>query len=311
MTASWKTAIVIALALVLVRASDAQASELGIAAPRSSKVEWRDEWPRFSPWEGVATLGATAGVYVAERRLPDPDHARVSFEVPLLDPGVRFLLRGRTKNIQQGFARYSDVGFRMMAFLPYVMDVGFASLAIHRNPDVAAQLFLIDIQALTLAGATQLLVSRAVGRERPYVQDCVDGRTFAKECGTNTDYKSFFSGHAAGAFTSAGLVCVQHQHLPLFGGGPIEAWACTWAVAVATLTGIGRIVHDVHYASDVLFGAGVGWFYGYVMPKLMHFRNGKLVTGERTGLRAAIERFAPSFVPTMDGGGVLSVSGAL
>ena len=78
---------------------------------------------------------------------------------------------------------------------------------------------------------------------------------------------------------------------------------------MVTLTGIARIVHDVHYASDVLAGAGIGWFYGYVMPKLLHFRNGKLVTGERTKLRAAIERFTPSFVPTMDGGGVLSVSG--
>lgn len=303
---AWRGALALAAVLGV---TDAQASEPGIAAPRSSKVEWNDAWPRFSPWEGALTVAATVGVYVAERRVPDPDHARVSFEVPLLDPGVRYLLRGRTRNVQEGSARYSDIGFRMMAFLPYVVDDGIAALAVHRNPEVAAQLFLIDIQALTLSGATQLLVSRAVGRERPYVQDCVDGKTFAKDCGTNTDYKSFFSGHAAGAFTSAGLVCVHHQHLPLFGGGPIEAWACTWALGVATLTGIARIVHDVHYASDVLVGAGVGWFYGYVMPKLMHFRNGKLVTGERTKLRAAIERFAPSFVPTMDGGGVLSLSG--
>ena len=161
----------VALLAALASAAEAHAGPPSLSAPRAREVAWRDEWPRFSPWEGAVTLGATVGVYVAERRLPDPDQARVSFEVPLLDPGVRWLLRGRSRNVQQGFARYSDIGFRMMAFLPYVVDDGIAALGFHQNPDVAAQLFLIDIQALTLSGATQLLVSRAVGRERPYVQD--------------------------------------------------------------------------------------------------------------------------------------------
>lgn len=302
-------AFIAALLVISALSKDADASEPPIAASRSSKVEWHDEWPRFTAWEGAATVAGTVGVYIAERRLPDPDRARVSFEVPLLDTGARFLLRGRTANIQQGFGRYSDIGFRMMAFFPYVVDDAIAALVVHRNPEVAAQLFLIDIQALTLSGATQLLLSRAIARERPYVQDCVDGNTLTRTCGTSNDFKSFYSGHAAGAFTSAGLVCVHHQHLPLFGGGPIEAWACTWALGVATLTGVARIVNDAHYATDVIAGAGIGWFYGYVMPKLLHFRNGKLVTGERTKLRATLERFTPSFVPTMDGGGVLSVSG--
>ena len=308
---SKKLRVSIALSIAMLAVvCPSNAGEPSIAAPRSSKVEWHDEWPRFRLWEGALTIGATAGVYLAEDHVPDPERARVTWEVPLLDPGVRWLLRGRTKNVQQGFARYSDVTFRMMAFLPYVMDDGIAALAVHRNPDVAAQLFLIDIQALTLSGATQLLLSRAVARERPYVQDCVDGRTFAKDCGTNTDYKSFFSGHAAGAFTSAGLICVHHQNLPLFGGGPIEAWACTWALGVATFTGIARIVHDVHYASDVIAGAGVGLFYGYLMPRLLHFRNGRLITaGERTKLRSTLERFTPSVMPTYGGGGMVSFSG--
>jgi membrane-associated phospholipid phosphatase len=305
-----RPAVVVAMmALALVVPRTADANEPPLAAPRTSKVEWHPEWSRFTLWEGALTVAATAGVYVAERHLPDPDSARVNWEVPLLDPTVRFLLRGRSKNIQYGFARYSDVGFRMMAFLPYIMDDGIAALVVHRNPDVAAQLFFIDIQALTLSGATQLLLSRAVGRARPYVQDCINGATFSRECGTGSDFKSFYSGHAAGAFTSAGLICLHHQHLPLFGGGPVEAWTCTWAVSVAAFTGIARIVNDVHYASDVLFGAGVGWFYGYVMPKWLHFKNGKLVTGERSKTRASLERLMPVLMPTGDGGAQLSLSG--
>lgn len=283
----------------------ATSSALVALAPTASagepaKVAWHDEWPRFSGWEGALTLAGTAGVFVAERRLADPPEARVTFEVPLLDPGVRWLLRGRTENVRDAFADYSDVGFRMMAFFPYVVDVGFASLLLHRNPDVAAQLFLIDAQALTLSGATQLFVSRLVGRQRPYVQDCESRDPTIDRCGTRNDFKSFYSGHSAGAFTTAGLVCNHHQHLPLFGGGPVEAWACTWALGAATLTGIARIVYDAHYASDVLVGAGIGWFYGYVMPKWMHFRDG--------GPMGRLGRWTPTLAPTGDGA-VLSAVG--
>ncbi len=277
-----------------------------IAAAPPGRVEWKDEWPRFSAMEAAATLAATAGSFVVERRLDEPSGPHVVSEVPVIDPGARWLFRGRTKKVQDVFGTYSDIGFRMMAFFPYVVDVGAVALGVHRNPDVAAQMALIDAQALTLAGITQLVVVRAVARQRPYVQDCSpDGHTITRTCGGSNDYKSFFSGHAAAAFTSAGLTCVHHQNIPLYGGGPVEAWACTWAVGVAAATGLFRIVSDAHYATDVLAGAGIGWFYGYVMPKLIHYRN-----GTRTARApASLLRWIPSFAPTGDGGFV-SVGGA-
>lgn len=263
-----------------------------IAAAPPGKVEWKDEWKRFTAWEAAGTLAATAGTFVVERRLGEPSGPHVVVEVPIIDPGARYLFRGRTKKVQDVFGTYSDLGFRMMAFFPYVVDVGAVALGVHQSPDVAAQMALIDAQALTLSGLTQFLVVRAVARQRPYVQDCdAEGRTITRECGGSNDYKSFFSGHAAAAFTSAGLTCVHHQHLPLYGGGTAEAWACTWAVTVAAATGLFRIVADAHYATDVLAGAGVGWFYGYVMPKLLHYR-----------APSRVFAWAPSFAPTAGGG---------
>ena len=279
------------------------------AAP-NDKVEWKDgQWPRVTAWEAGATVAATGLTFLVERRLPEPSHTRLDFEVPVLDPGARYLLRGRSKRVQDAFGHYSDVGFRMMAFFPYVVDVGVAALGVHRNPDVAAQMALIDLQALTLSGFTQLIASRLAGRARPYAQDCNPEtlKTITRDCGGENDNKSFYSGHSAAAFTSAGLTCVHHEHLPLYGGGPVERWACVWALSVASFTGIARIVGDAHYASDVIFGAGVGWFYGYVMPKLLHYKSGKLEPKER---KAGQLMWLPSF-NALDGGGVLSIGATL
>ena len=76
----------------------------------------------------------------------------------------------------------------------------------------------------------------------------------------------------------------------------------TWAVSVATLTGVFRIVSDSHYLSDVFVGAGVGWFYGYIMPKLLHYKDGPLEPRDRKN----DVLWMPSFSPVADGG-VLSV----
>jgi membrane-associated phospholipid phosphatase len=280
------------------------------ARAASSHVEWKDgQWPRVTAWEAAGTVAATGLTFLVERRLPEPSEKRIDFEVPLLDPGLRYAFRGRSKRVQDAFGHYSDVGFRMMAFFPYVVDVGIAALGVHHNPDVAGQMALIDLQALTFSGFTQLLASRLAGRTRPYSQDCnPDNRkTITRDCGGENDNKSFYSGHAAAAFTSAGLTCVHHQHLPLYGGGPVERWACVWALSVASFTGLARVIGDAHYASDVLFGAGVGWFYGYVMPKLLHYRAGKLEPNEP---KAGQLMWMPSF-NALDGGGVLSIGAAL
>jgi membrane-associated phospholipid phosphatase len=295
-------AFVVALALASSRPASATPPPAA-----NDKVEWKQgQWPRVTPWEAAGTFAATGMTFLVERRLPEPSEKRLDFEVPLIDDGGRYLLRGRSKNVQDAFGRMSDVGFRMMAFFPYVVDIGAFALGVHRNPDVAAQMALIDLQALTLSGFSQLLASRLAGRARPYKQDCNPDtlKTITRDCGGENDNKSFYSGHAAAAFTSAGLTCVHHEHLPLYGGGAVERWACVWALSVATFTGVARIVSDAHYTTDVLFGAGIGWFYGYVMPKLLHYKAGKLEPPKER--KAGQLMWMPSF-NALDGGGVLSV----
>ncbi len=305
-------------------AANARASEPSLAAPRGP-VEWKPSWRRFSANEGVATIGLTVGSYILERRLDNPGHALLPGAVPLLDDPVRWALRGRDAKTQIAFERISDLGYRGMALFPYVVDVGIVALGVHRNADVAAQMALIDAQSLTLAGVTQLFASRVLGRERPYEQDCrgPGSRTTSRECLSAADHKSFYSGHTAAAFTSAGLVCVHHQYIPLYGGGAPDAWACTWALTVATATGFLRLGTDAHWASDVIVGAGVGWLYGYLMPRFMHYDTPASRARRRAGGAAAALGplgepghdprrilWTPTFTPVADGG-VIGLTGTL
>jgi membrane-associated phospholipid phosphatase len=295
--------LLLVLCFVLARPASA-------APPAGSKVEWKDgQWPRVSPWEAAGTLALTgAGLYIGHKA-PGVSGQGLDFKVPVVDTGARYLFRGRSAKVQNVFGDYSTVGWRMMAFFPYVVDVGVVALGIHRNLDVAGQMALIDFEALTLSGFTFLLAARYVGRARPYKEDChpESGGTISKDC-VAPDNGSFYSGHAAAAFTSAGLTCVHHEHLPLYGGGPVETWACVWALSVASATGLFRLVADEHHASDVFIGAGVGWFYGYVMPKLLHYKSGKLEPAKER--KAGQLQWRPSF-SVLDGGGVLTIGTTL
>jgi membrane-associated phospholipid phosphatase len=295
-----RVASIVLLVFVIIAAGRQRASARPPNHPDGNdKVQWKDgQWPRVSPFEAAAGFGATAAGLYLERTWSGVSFEQ-RWEVPGLDPGVRYLLRGRDRRFTETLDGWSDVGWRMMALVPYV-DIA-ATLAINRNLDVAGQMALIDFDALTWSGLTYLVASRATGRSRPYRQDCADERdaTLTKSCDVPFDNRSFYGGHAAAAFTSAGLTCVHHQHLPLYGGGAIEDWACLWALSVASATGIFRIVADEHYASDIVIGAGIGWFYGYVMPKILHYRAAARPEPTR---KAGQVRWMPSFEMLPEGG---------
>jgi membrane-associated phospholipid phosphatase len=108
------------------------------------------------------------------------------------------------------------------------------------------------------------------GRARPSYADCKAGTSVDPLCNAGA-YASFPSGHTSAAMTGAGLICAHHGALPLYGG----AWdvaACAEGLTVATTVGVLRIMADRHYASDVLTGGAIGFFSGYGLPMLLHYR---------------------------------------
>jgi len=294
-------ALVVPLAVLLVVLgvpTTARADERGVIH-EPTDVYWHPEWPKFTLGEALITGAVTIHGLRFERALSGPRESLVEFYVPLMDREARDLFRVESDHRRAAYARMSDIGFRTLVFAPYAIDVGL-TLAVHRNPEVAAQLFLIDLEVLTLAGTTQVLVSRLIGRERPYVQGepkCPPGQPCE-----GGPYRSLLSGHTMAAFTAAGLMCRHHKELPIFGGGAPDTWACIWGLGVASLTGLFRLPADEHWASDVILGAGLGFVYGYFLPKVLHFQSHRLLGKAASTLR-------PTLLPSEGGGGVLTVGG--
>jgi membrane-associated phospholipid phosphatase len=243
------------------------------------KVEWSPDWPRVR-WAEVATVvGLTVGSYVINAAWTPPDHATWNGPI-LFDKAIRNLIKGRTYAVQEFASNMSDDLYKSTVLAPYIVDVFFASLSVHESADVALQMLLIDMQSLGLTGVLTLATEHAVGRARPYVRDCradgtvVDssGKPLLNGCGTQEDFQSFYSGHTAATATMAGLTCVHHQHLPLYGDGPLNDIApCAVMITASLATGVTRMVADRHWASDVILGAGIGTFSGYVLPSMMHY----------------------------------------
>jgi membrane-associated phospholipid phosphatase len=270
-----------------------------------AKVEWHDDWPRFRVVEGVATVGFLAGAYFEDKYLTGPSSPHWTGGI-VLDNQIRGALRGRSLHVQSVATKYADVGYATLTLFPY-FDAALA-LGIHRNFDVAAQMFLIDAQSFSFTSSFTLFTKWLVGRQRPYARDCTPGGTVGvHDCGTSYDNLGFFSGHTSATFTGAALTCVHHQHLPLYGGGLPDTWACMWALTGASATAVFRIVSDDHYASDVIVASGVGFVSGYVLPSLLHYGFGRKRSRPP---RAGAIRMLPTLLPVEGGVGV-GVAGSM
>jgi membrane-associated phospholipid phosphatase len=138
------------------------------------------------------------------------------------------------------------------------------------NGDVAWKLTAMNVQALAITGLATRIGTKGIVRERPSVPECRADPHYGV-C-TGGDNASFPSGHTAGAFTAAGLACIHHQYLPLYGGGVPDALGCIVPVTLATGDGVMRILADRHWSTDVIAGALFGYAVGYLTPYFLHYR---------------------------------------
>jgi membrane-associated phospholipid phosphatase len=276
------------------------------AEPRvdPEKVEWSSTWPRVKFWEVAAAVALTFGDALYEGHVPLPDHA--SWNSPILfDTWARDTFRGRTAAIQSAASTTSDIMFKAGSLVPLILDDYFAAASVHLNADVAWQLAAIDLQSYGVAGLLSLTAEHTVGRARPYTLSCVNGYVFdgqghlMQTCGTDNDFRSFYAGHATATATAAGLVCVHHQHLPLFGGGFADLAPCLVMIGVSAAAGMLRLVYDEHWASDVIVGWASGVLSGYVLPSVMHFGFG---SGRPIGeVHSGSLHFVPTVLPARGG----------
>ena len=112
-------------------------------------------------------------------------------------------------------------------------------------------LFLINLEILSINGLVTNVVKYTTNRQRPY-------SFYNTNNSDNESYKSFFSGHTSTAFAlgiSTAKMLTKHTDID-----HKSIWIGT--LGLATATGYFRIAADKHYFTDVLTGAIVGSLIG-------------------------------------------------
>lgn len=141
--------------------------------------------------------------------------------------------------------------------LPAAAVITHAAVARGGEGALFAEDAVVVGESLLAAGLLNQAAKVSIGRARPYA------RYGAGPAGPD-DNHSFYSGHASFAFS---LVCSSASVADLRG---FKGRGWIWAIGLplAAATGYLRIAGDQHYASDVLVGAAVGGFVGWIWPRL-------------------------------------------
>jgi membrane-associated phospholipid phosphatase len=263
------------LSACLLGAVIAPAVRAQVVAPTDTS---RRQQTLFTAADGFLAAGF-AGVTVAmfpidrhiARHLRDPnapanqflDHAATGVEV-ITSPGAFFI----------GPALYV---YGRVADHPGVEDLGWHGTE----------------AALVGSGVTGLLKG-LLGRARPYVSLDTNPHDFKLLKGfSSSQRQSFPSGHTTTAFAVAASVTSEVQRMwPQY----------TWYVGPvlyggATMVGLSRMYHNVHWASDVALGAGIGTFAGLKVVRYSHAHPDNFI--DRVILRTSV-------MPDGRGGAVLA-----
>jgi membrane-associated phospholipid phosphatase len=208
--------------------------------------------PLFTRGDAVAAAGVTAATAAF---LPLDERIARSLQRPVLQNN-RALRRTAT-----GFRLLGSPGVLLMSGTFYV-----AGRVSHTRGLAAAGLH--GAEAIVLAEVAGGLIKWTSGRARPFaVGDSLPHEfQFLRGMRKGYDYSSFPSGHtiagfaAAAAFTSEAARSWPHSGWLI---GPV-------LYGSASLVGLSRMYNDQHWASDVVFGAGLGTFVGIKVDQYTH-----------------------------------------
>lgn len=130
--------------------------------------------------------------------------------------------------------------------------------------DKLERMALLATESFLVSGLFSTVLKVSMGRHRPSRGNSSD--TFD---GPGTGSKSFPSGHTTTVFAVATVVANEYEHIPLI--APIS-------YGIATLTGFSRLNDNKHWASDVVFGAALGYFTAKTILRLHSNKKGRHFT---------------------------------
>ncbi|HHH30289.1 MAG TPA: phosphatase PAP2 family protein [Polyangiaceae bacterium] len=188
------------------------------------------------------------------------------------DEAVRNTLRPNEQGHRNVARDASDI-MLMLSINQVLVDTLIVTWWGHDADTVAYNMALMNIEAIAFNTALNQLVGGLASRERPYRVECdqLPDEELRSDCRGRKRFRSFYSGHASTTFAVAGLTCMHHAQLPLYGGGFADVLPCVASFAIAGTTGTLRLVADQHWATDVLVGAAMGTFSGLAVPYFLHY----------------------------------------
>jgi hypothetical protein len=240
----------------------------GDARAEAEGVEWNPEWPRFRKAEIAFTAGM--GLQFLAANFLYPQLSATSGGPILYDTAARNALVLSSRSSRERAQLIGDVLFYGLVAYPLLVDTTIV-LAVHDSSDVALQMTAMNLESIFFVGAIARSAEK-LGRVRPSSSECEKDPGYSADCEDDDVLSaSMLSGHTAGAFAGAGLICAHHTNLPLYGGGAPDIAACILGLGAAGSVATLRLMSDDHWATDVTFGAALGLFGGWGLPVLLHY----------------------------------------
>jgi membrane-associated phospholipid phosphatase len=274
----------IVFVVILLSAGSVRAQDEDPAEPPEQEVAWQPQWSAVHWAEYPLVVAAITLPFWGGLLVPPQDEARVRGGI-LIDEPIRDVLYLESVQGREDADLISDIIWPIVKNYSLI-DLWFVVPVLHEEPALAWKMTWIHAEAMGIAAVLTWPIGRFTGRERPIGADCDRDSSYSTDCEIDNRYRSFFSGHVATAVAGAGLTCVHHQNLPIYGDGWANHIPCIASIGGAAAVGVLRIMADKHYFSDVLIGAVVGFGAGYLWPSLVRYRGDAEESGN--GTRATI-----------------------
>ncbi len=221
------------------------------AVPRSYELEAETEAPLLT-----AGLGLYSFAYLVHRG-PQPLTAAEVAALEVTD--LNALDRSATDNWSVGAAKASDI-------LMYTSAIAPVSLMLSApGRDQADIIGIMYLETALLNSGLTYLLKNVFGRTRPFVYN--DDPDIPLELKLSpTAKRSFPSGHTSTAFAS--LVFLATVQTRLHPDSSANGWMWGGCLTAAATTGYLRYRAGMHFPTDIIAGATLGAFAGWVVPQL-------------------------------------------
>ncbi len=162
--------------------------------------------------------------------------------------------------------RYSPEAAKISDILMYSSAVAPVSLSLtSMGSKEPLTMTAMHLETLLLNGGVTYLMKNLFRRTRPFVYND-DPRIPNSLRLSHTARRSFPSGHTSTAFAS--MVFLATVYGKMYPDSEARNWVWAGCLTTAGLTGYLRYAAGYHYPSDILAGAALGAFTGWLVPQL-------------------------------------------